>query len=189
MCVVMVITMVETTGDVYAAGEIVGKQLGREDIARAIRADGVATTIGGVLNSFPYTCFAENVGLVRMTGVRSRWVVAAAGVIMIVLGSLPKAAAIVAGIPHPVLGGAALAMFATVAVVGIQTLAKVDFNDQGNAVVVATSLGLAMLCTAQPFVAGAVPEWLSILFGSGITLGALSAIVLNAVFMHAGEGR
>jgi xanthine permease len=189
MCVVMLITMVETTGDVYAAGEIVGKQLGREDIARAIRADGVATTIGGVLNSFPYTCFAENVGLVRMTGVRSRWVVAAAGVIMIVLGSLPKAAAIVAGIPHPVLGGAALAMFATVAVVGIQTLGKVDFNDQGNAVVVATSLGLAMLCTAQPFVAGAVPAWLSILFGSGITLGALSAIVLNAVFMHAGEGR
>ncbi len=108
MCVVMVITMVETTGDVYATGEIVGMPIMRDDIARAIRADGLATTIGGVLNSFPYTCFAENVGLVRMTQVRSRWVVAAAGVIMIVLGSLPKAGAIVAGIPHPVLGGAAL---------------------------------------------------------------------------------
>jgi hypothetical protein len=100
-------------------------------------------------------------------------VVATAGVIMIVLGSLPKAAAIVAGIPHPVLGGAALAMFAAVAVVGIQTLAKVDFNDHRNAVIVGTSLGLAMLCTAQPFVSGAVPPWLSILFGSGITLGAV----------------
>ncbi|MET0280554.1 MAG: nucleobase:cation symporter-2 family protein [Steroidobacteraceae bacterium] len=187
MCVVMLITMVETTGDVYAAGEIVGKPVDREDIARAIRADGLATTLGGVMNSFPYTCFAENVGLVRMTQVRSRWVIAAAGVIMIVLGSLPKAAAIVAGIPHPVLGGAALAMFAAVAVVGIQTLAKVDFNDHGNAVVVGTSLGLAMLCTAQPFVVGAVPPWLSILFGSGITLGALSAILLNALFMHAGR--
>jgi xanthine/uracil permease len=187
MCVVMLITMVETTGDVYAAGEIVGKPVDRDDIARAIRADGLATTLGGVMNSFPYTCFAENVGLVRMTQVRSRWVIAAAGVIMIVLGSLPKAAAIVAGIPHPVLGGAALAMFAAVAVVGIQTLAKVDFNDHGNAVVVGTSLGLAMLCTAQPFVVGAVPPWLSILFGSGITLGALSAIVLNAIFMHGGK--
>jgi uric acid transporter len=187
MCVVMIITMVETTGDVYATGEIVGKPIVRDDIARAIRADGLATTIGGVLNSFPYTCFAENVGLVRMTQVRSRWVVATAGVIMIVLGSLPKAAAIVAGIPHPVLGGAALAMFAAVAVVGIQTLAKVDFNDHRNAVVVGTSLGLAMLCTAQPFVSGAVPPWLSILFGSGITLGALSAILLNALFNHVGK--
>ena len=111
MCVVMLITMVETTGDVYATGEIVRKRIRRDDIARAIRADGLATTLGGVLNSFPYTCFAENVGLVRLTQVRSRWVVAMAGVIMIVLGSLPKAAAIVAGIPHPVLGGAALAMF------------------------------------------------------------------------------
>ena len=122
MIVVMVITMVETTGDVYATGEIVQKRIKGDDIARAIRADGLATTLGGVLNSFPYTCFAENVGLVRLTQIRSRFVVVTAGVIMILLGSIPKAAAIVAGIPSPVLGGAALAMFAAVAVVGIQTL-------------------------------------------------------------------
>ncbi len=73
--------------------------------------------------------------------------------------------------------------------VGIQTLVKVDFNDHQNAVIVGTSLGLAMLCTAQPFVSGAVPAWLSILFGSGITLGALSAIVLNALFNHMGSRR
>ena len=119
MIVVMLITAVETTGDVFATGEIVEKRIVREDIARALRADGLSTMIGGVLNSFPYTCFAENVGLVRLTRIKSRYVVAAAGVIMIILGLLPKAAAIVAGIPHPVLGGAALAMFATVAVVGI----------------------------------------------------------------------
>jgi OHCU decarboxylase len=184
MLIVMVITMVETTGDVYATGEIVHKRIQREDIARAIRADGVATFIGGVLNSFPYTCFAENVGLVRLTQVKSRWVVAAAAVIMIVLGSLPKAAAIVAGIPLPVLGGAALAMFAAVAVVGVQTLAKVDFNNHSNIVIVSTSLGLGMLVTAQPFVADAFPAWAHIIFGSGITLGALSAILLNVVFNH-----
>jgi OHCU decarboxylase len=129
MMIVMIITAVETTGDVFATGEIVDKKIGNEDISRALRADGVATTLGGVLNSFPYTCFTENVGLVRLTQIKSRWVVVSAGVIMIILGSLPKAAAIVAGIPHPVLGGAALVMFATVAVVGLQTLAKVDFND------------------------------------------------------------
>ena len=189
MLVVMLITMVETTGDVYATGEIVGKPIRRDDIARAIRADGVATLLGGVLNSFPYTCFAENVGLVRLTQVKSRWVVAAAGVIMIVLGSLPKAAAIVAGIPHPVLGGAALAMFAAVAVVGVQTLSRCDFNDHRTIVIVGTSVGLGMLVTAQPNVAAAFPKWAEIIFGSGITLGALTAIVLNVVFNHLGTPR
>src|SRR3954466_4008319 len=111
MIVVMLITAVETTGDVFATGEIVDKKVGRKDTAAALRADGLATTIGGVLNSFPYTCFAENVGLVRLTRVKSRYVVAAAGVFMILIGLIPKAGAVVAGIPHPVLGGAALAMF------------------------------------------------------------------------------
>ena len=187
MIVVMLITAVETTGDVFATGEIVEKRIGKDDIARALRADGLATTLGGVLNSFPYTCFAENVGLVRLTRVKSRYVVAAAGAIMILLGLLPKAGAIVAGIPHPVLGGAALAMFATVAVVGIQTLARVDFHDHRNVVIVATSLGLAMYVTAQPDVAKAVPDWAQIIFGSGITLGSLTAILLNLLFHHVGK--
>ncbi|MGY4768858.1 2-oxo-4-hydroxy-4-carboxy-5-ureidoimidazoline decarboxylase [Kribbella sp. CWNU-51] len=187
MVVVMLITAVETTGDVFATGEIVEKRIGKDDIARALRADGLATTIGGVFNSFPYTCFAENVGLVRLTRVRSRWVVAAAGGIMILIGLVPKAGAVVAGIPHPVLGGAALAMFATVAVVGIQTLAKVDFHDHRNVVIVATSLGLAMYVTAQPQVAQAVPGWAEIIFGSGITLGSLTAIGLNILFHHVGK--
>ncbi|MFP5347696.1 MAG: 2-oxo-4-hydroxy-4-carboxy-5-ureidoimidazoline decarboxylase, partial [Actinomycetes bacterium] len=189
MIVVMLITAVETTGDVFATGEIVDKRIVREDIARALRADGLATTLGGILNSFPYTCFAENVGLVRLTQIKSRWVVAAAGVFMIIVGLIPKAGAIVAGIPHNVLGGAALAMFATVAVVGIQTLSRVDFNDHRNVVIVATSLGLALLVTVQPGVAQAVPSWAEIIFGSGITLGSITAIVLNAVFHHMGRGR
>lgn len=189
LIVVMLITAVETTGDVFATGEIVEKRIVREDIARALRADGLSTIIGGVLNSFPYTCFAENVGLVRLTRIKSRYVVATAGLIMIILGLLPKAAAIVAGIPHPVLGGAALAMFATVAVVGFQTLSRVDFHDHRNVVIVSTSVGLAMYVTAEPDVAKAVPEWAQILLGSGITLGSITAIVLNLVFHHIGKGR
>jgi OHCU decarboxylase len=106
---------------------------------------------------------------------------------MILLGLIPKAGAIVAGIPHPVLGGAALAMFATVAVVGFQTLAKVDFNDHRNVVIVATSVGLAMYVTAQPQISQAVPHWAEIIFGSGITLGSLTAIGLNLLFHHVGK--
>jgi OHCU decarboxylase len=189
MIVVMVITAVETTGDVFATGEIVDKRITRQDIARALRADGLATTIGGILNSFPYTCFAENVGLVRLTRIKSRWVVATAGCVMIILGVLPKIAAIVASIPSPVLGGAALAMFATVAVVGIQTLSRVDFHDHRNVVIVGTSIGLAVLVTVQPDVSKTVPEWAQIILGSGITLGSLTAILLNVVFFHLGKGR
>ncbi|HWL97429.1 MAG TPA: 2-oxo-4-hydroxy-4-carboxy-5-ureidoimidazoline decarboxylase [Nocardioidaceae bacterium] len=187
MIVVMLITAVETTGDVFATGEIVDKRIGRNDISRALRADGLATAVGGVLNSFPYTCFAENVGLVRLTRVKSRYVVAAAGVLMILIGLVPKAGAVVAGIPHPVLGGAALAMFATVAVVGIQTLSRVDFHDHRNVIIVGSAVGLAMLVTTQPGVATAVPEWAQVILGSGITLGSISAILLNIVFHHVGR--
>ncbi|MDQ4119730.1 MAG: purine/pyrimidine permease [Actinomycetota bacterium] len=189
MIVVMLITAVETTGDVFATGEIVGKKVGGADVGRALRADGMATTIGGVLNSFPYTCFAENVGLVRLTRVTSRWVVAAAGVIMILIGLVPKAGALVAAVPHPVLGGAALAMFATVAVVGIQTLSRVDFRDHRNVVIVASGLGVALFVTVQPDVADALPGWAQILVGSGITIGSLTVIVLNLVFFHVGRRR
>ena len=189
MIVVMLITAVETTGDVFATGEIVEKRITKDDIAAALRADGLATTLGGVFNSFPYTCFAENVGLVRLTRVRSRYVVVTAGFIMIIIGLIPKAGAIVASIPHPVLGGAALAMFATVAVVGIQTLQRVDFHDHRNVVIVGTSLGLAVYVTVLPTLAEAVPEGVRIIFGSGITLGSLVAILLNFVFHHVGRDR
>ncbi|ALE83332.1 solute carrier family 23 protein [Pseudonocardia sp. HH130629-09] len=189
MIVVMMITAVETTGDVIATGEIVDKKVGSDDVARALRADGAATTLGGVLNSFPYTCFAENVGLVRLTRVSSRWVVAAAGGFMILIGLVPKAGALVAAVPHPVLGGAALAMFATVAVVGIQTLSRVDFRDHRNVVVVGSGLGVALFVTVQPDVAQALPEWAGIVLGSGITAGSVVAIGLNLLFFHTGRRR
>nr|WP_311644773.1 solute carrier family 23 protein [Schaalia odontolytica] len=187
MIIVMAVTAVETTGDVFATGEVVGKRIAPRDIANALRADGLSTLLGGVLNSFPYTCFAQNVGLVRLTRVKSRWVVTAAGVFMIILGLLPKAAAIVAAIPSPVIGGASLAMFANVAVVGIQTLAKVDLRDNRNAVIVSTSIGLALLVTLKPGIVSVMPSWLQIIFGSGVTIGSLTAIILNILFFHIGR--
>lgn len=187
MIIVLLITAVESTGSTIATGEIVGKRVTASDIGNVLRADGVATTIGGIFNSFPYTAFSENVGLVRLTGVKSRWVVAAAGVIMILLGFLPKVAAIVASIPNPVLGGAALTLFATVAVVGIQTLGKVDFTDHRNLIIVTTSLALALWVTTYPDIAKGMPAGIDLIFGSGISIGAVSAILLNIVFFHTGS--
>jgi uric acid transporter len=185
MLVVMLITAVETTGDVYATGQIVEKPISKKDIAAALRADGLATFLGGVMNSFPYTCFAENVGLVRLTRVKSRWVVATAGGIMILLGLLPKAGAIVAAVPSPVLGGAALVMFGTVAAVGIQTLSRVDFNNHRNVIVVAVSIGIAMIPVGTPQVNGTsaffaqLPGNVQTFLNSGITAGSIAAILLN----------
>ncbi|MDK6259308.1 solute carrier family 23 protein [Corynebacterium frankenforstense] len=187
LIIVMIITMVETTGDVFATGEIVGRRTRREDVARAIRADGISTTLGGVLNSFPYTCFAQNVGLVRITGVKSRWVAAAAAGFMIVLGLLPKAGAVVASIPAPVLGAASLMLFANVAWVGMQTIGKADMSDNRNSVIVTTALGLAMLITFRPDVAEVLPAWAQTFFSSGMSTGAITAILLNLLFFHVGN--
>jgi len=192
MIVVMLITAVETTGDVYATGQIVEKPIAKRDIAAALRADGLATFLGGVMNSFPYTCFAENVGLVRLTRVKSRWVVATAGGIMILLGLLPKAGAIVASIPSSVLGGAALVMFGTVAAVGIQTLGRADFTSHRNVIVVAVSIAIAMIPVGLPQVDGtsaflvAMPENVQAFLNSGITTGSIAAILLNLLLNHFG---
>ncbi|USR79295.1 solute carrier family 23 protein [Arcanobacterium pinnipediorum] len=184
MIIVMLITMVETTGDVFATGEIVGKRITSADVAAAIRADGASTTLGGILNSFPYTMFAQNVGLVRLTGIKSRWVAAGAGVLMIIVGLLPKVGALVASIPSPVLGGASLALFANVAWVGLQTIAKSDLGDFRIAAIVTTSLGLAMLVTFRPEVAQVFPQWAQVFFSSGMSIGSITAILLNLVFFH-----
>ncbi|MET9431740.1 nucleobase:cation symporter-2 family protein [Streptomyces sp. NPDC003036] len=182
MVVVMLITMVETTGDVYAIGEIARKKVDSDTVTRALRADGMSTMLGGIFNSFPYVAFAENIGLVRMSRVVSRFVVVAAGVFMILLGLLPKAGSLVAAIPHPVLGGAAISMFGMVAAVGIQILAKVDLREERNAIILAVSLGAAMLpTTVKPFFER-MPDDVRAVLDSGITLGGLTAIVLNLFF-------
>ncbi|ALJ19977.1 solute carrier family 23 protein [Microbacterium sp. No. 7] len=186
---VMMITAVETVGSLYATGDIVGRRIRKDDIAAALRADGLSTVLGGTMGSFPYTCFAENIGLVRVTGVKSRWIVAVAGGFMMVLGLFPKAAALVGMIPEPVLGGAALVLFAAVAVVGIQTLSTVNFNDHRNLIVAGTSIAIGVYVMAFPAVQDAVPEWLQWYFSGGIAAGAFTALLLNVLFFHVGPDR
>ncbi|MFC5751005.1 nucleobase:cation symporter-2 family protein [Actinomadura rugatobispora] len=182
MLLVMMVTVVETVGDSKATGEIVGKEVTPDGITRALRADGLSTFLGGVLNAFPYTCFAQNVGLVRLTGVRSRFVVVTAGIIMMVLGLFPKVAAYVAAIPSDVLGGAAIAMFGMVAVVGMQTLGKADLRQERNALVVAVSIAMAMVPATIPTFGDNMPRDVAAILDSGITLGGLTAIILNLLF-------
>ncbi|MFD8419379.1 nucleobase:cation symporter-2 family protein [Streptomyces sp. NPDC059466] len=184
MLVVALVTMTETTGDLIAVGEMTDRRVEPRTLADGLRADGLSTVLGGVFNTFPYTAFAQNVGLVGMTRVRSRWVVAAAGGILVLLGLLPKLGAVVAAVPAPVLGGAGLVMFGTVAASGLRTLAEVDFKGTDNLTVVAVSVAVGLLPVGVPTVYGKFPDWFQTVMNSGISAGCLTAIVLNLLFNH-----
>lgn len=182
---VMVIIAVESVGQFFAVGEIVERKVEKKHLTRALRADGLATAVAGWLNSFPSTVYSQNIGLLRLTRVKSRWIVASAGVIMMLLGLVPKVGALIASMPSSVLGGATIVLFSTIAVVGVQILVKADLHDQRNTIVVAASVGIGFLPTAFPQFAEQMPgQQLHALFESGIVLGTLSAVLLNLFFHH-----
>ena len=181
MILVILVVMTETTGDIIAVGAIVGRPA--KTITRGLRADGFSTLLGGILNTFPYTAFAQNIGLITLTNVKSRFVVAGSGVILMLLGLFPKMAALVACIPAPVLGGAGIAMFGMVAANGIRVLAKVEYEGEGNynVLIVGISLAMGLLSMAVPEIFKHLTGIWSIIFHSGITIGSLTAIILNAI--------
>ncbi|VVE34093.1 purine permease [Pandoraea iniqua] len=183
LTIVILITFIESTGMFLALGEIVGKPVDEKALVAGLRVDGVATVIGGLFNTFPHTSFSQNIGLVGVTGVKSRWVCAAAGVILLVFGLIPKMSVVVASIPQFVLGGAGVVMFGMVLATGIKILTKVDYNNNRyNLYIVAISIGMAMIPVASNKFFAKMPEQLAPLLHSGILLATLSAVILNAYF-------
>ena len=183
MSLVMIVVMIESTGMFLALGEMTDKTISSADLTRGLRTDGLGTVLGGLFNTFPYTSFSQNVGLVGVTGVKSRFVCVAAGIIMIVLGLLPKMAALVESLPTVVLGGAGLVMFGMVAATGIRILAAVDFkNNRFNLFIVAVSIGVGMVPLVAPNFKQWMPHGLHPLIESGILLSSLAAVGLNVFF-------
>lgn len=182
MLLVMLVVMTEATADTIAIGEITDREIDQDRLGRTLRADGFGTALGGLLNAFPFATFSQNVGLVRFTNIKSRFVVATSGVILVLMGLFPKVGAVIASIPLPVLGGAGLVLFGTVAVVGIQVLSRVDFNDNRNLVIVAVSVGLGLTPEVVEGFYASFPEGAQVVLGSGITAAAVSALLLNVVF-------
>jgi uric acid transporter len=183
MCIVMIVVMIESLGMFLALGEITGRKIDRDALSRGLRADGVGTLLSGFFNTFPYTSFSQNVGLVSVTGVRSRWVTITGGCIMLVLGLIPKLAALVEAVPLVVLGGAGLVMFGMVAATGARILASVDFRtNRFNLFVVAISVGFGLIPLAAPGFFHNLPHDLQPLLESGILLCAVVAVLLNAFF-------
>ena len=183
MTLVMIVVMIESTGMFLALGEMTERKISQDDLTRGLRTDGLGTLIGGLFNTFPYTSFSQNVGLVAVTGVKSRFVCVAGGVILIVLGVLPKMAALVESLPTVVLGGAGLVMFGMVAATGIRILGGVDFKvNRSNAMIVAVSIGIGMVPLVAPNFRQWMPHSIHPLIESGILLSSLTAVLLNLFF-------
>jgi NCS2 family nucleobase:cation symporter-2 len=160
----------------------------RKDIVRGFRADALGAVIGGVFNTFPYTSYSQNVGLIGMTGVRSRFVCASAAGIMLLLGLSPKMAALVEAVPLSVLGGAGLVMFGMIAATGARILAGADLaKSRNNLLIIAVSVSFGLIPVIAPQFFKAMPAALGPLLGSGIVLATFSAVALNLLFNGLGR--
>ena len=188
MFIVILVTLVETSADIFAVGEIVETKVDSKRLGDGLRADMLSSMLAPVVGSFTQSAFAQNVGLVAVTGVKSRYVVATGGLILVLLGLLPIMGRVVATIPMPVLGGAGIVLFGTVAASGIRTLAKVDYHGNMNLIIVATSIGFGTLPIMLPEFYHHFPTWVQTIFHSGISSSAIMAIVLNLMFNYVTVG-
>lgn len=182
MTIVAMVSMVESTGVFLALGEICNRKLTPQDLAHGYRAEGLASIIGGIFNSFPYTTFSQNVGLVELSKVRKTTVIVVCGIMLVVLGLVPKFAALATIIPTSVLGGAMVAMFGMVCAAGIRMLGKADLTDSNTMLIAACSITLGLGVTVTPNLFAQFPSSVRILLESGIVVGALTAVVLNILF-------
>ncbi|WP_338451848.1 nucleobase:cation symporter-2 family protein [Niallia oryzisoli] len=182
MILVALVGLVEATGVYFALGDICEKELKEKDLAKGYRAEGMAIILGGLFNSFPYTTFSQNVGLIQLTGVKEKRVIIVMSFMLMGLGLLPKIGALTTVIPAAVLGGAMIAMFGMVLANGIKMLSKVDFSSQENLLIIACSVGLGMGVTAVPGLFAQMPDSIRILTENGIVAGSLTAIIMNIVF-------
>lgn len=184
MLIVVMVILVETSADILAVGDIIDTRIDSKRLGNGLRADMIASVVAPLFGSFTQSAFAQNVGLVAVTGVKSRYVVATGGLILVTLGLLPIMGRVIAAVPTSVLGGAGIVLFGTVAASGIRTLAKVDYRNNMNLVIVATSIGFGMIPIAMPSFYHHFPAWFETIFHSGISSAAIMAILLNLLFNH-----
>ncbi len=174
------VTTIETVGCLKAIGEVSKVDMDDKRVGAGVLADGIGSMIAGAVGTFPNTSFSQNVGLIPLTKVASKYVAMMAGIILIILGFFPKFAALINIIPSPVLGGVGIVMFGTVAASGIKTLSRVKLNNR-NLLIIATSIGLGVGITFRPDFISQLPEGLKMIFSSGISTGTIVALVLNLI--------
>ena len=182
-----IITSMETIGDISGTTESVGRQPRTEETQGGLVADGVMSAVAGIFNAFPNTSFSQNVGLISFTGVASRSVVGIAGVFLIVLGLVPKVAAVVSAMPNPVLGGAGVVLFGMIISIGLRMIAQGATLTQRNLTIIAVSLVIGVGVEWRSDALAQLPSEAQVLATSGLIMGGVTALVLNAVLPENGD--
>ncbi|MET3697857.1 xanthine permease [Bacillus oleivorans] len=182
MILVALVSLVESTGVYFALSDICEEKITEKDVARGYRAEGLAIVLGAIFNAFPYTTFSQNVGLIQLSGVKTKKVIYLTGAFLVLLGLVPKIGAFTTIIPTPVLGGAMVAMFGMVVAYGIKMLGRVDFAKQENLLIIACSVGMGLGVTVVPDIFAKLPQSVQILTDNGIVAGSVTAILLNIIF-------
>ena len=182
LSIIFVITAIEAYGDITANSLISGEPVEGEVFTRrasgGVVANGVSSLLSGMLNSFPNSIFAQNNGMIQLTGVASRYVGYFISAFLVILGLFPAVSLVFSLMPEPVLGGATLLMFGTVATAGIRIIASQPIGRK-EILVIAVSLALGLSVEMVPNILAGLPDTLRSIFSSGITTGGVSAIVAN----------
>lgn len=189
VCIMFIVTAVETVGDISGITEGgLGREATDKELSGGVVCDGVGSAFASLFGVLPNTSFSQNVGLVAMTRIVNRFAIACGAVFLILAGLFPKLGAIISIMPQSVLGGAAVIMFASIVVSGIQLITREKLTPR-TITIVAVSLGLGFGLGASSTVLKQMPQWLQYVFGgSGIVPAALVAILLNIVLpKDAGE--
>ncbi|HEP2505803.1 TPA: purine permease [Streptococcus pyogenes] len=181
MCIIATVSMVESTGVYLALSDLTNDQLDEKRLRNGYRSEGIAVFLGGLFNTFPYTGFSQNVGLVQISGIKTRRPIYYAAGILVIIGLLPKFGAMAQMIPSPVLGGAMLVLFGMVALQGMQMLNRVDFQkNEYNFIIAAVSISAGLGINGTNLFAS-LPETAQMFLTNGIVIATLTSVVLNLV--------
>ncbi|PSQ12210.1 uracil permease [Halobacteriales archaeon QS_7_68_65] len=187
MAVLYLTTTMETVGHISALTAVEDRSPSVGEFEGGLLADGVMSGIAGVFGAFPNTSFAQNIGVVTFTGIMSRFVVAVAGVVLVVLGFVPKVGAVFATMPNPVLGGATLVMFGMILSNGFKILNDNVAMNRRNMVIIAASIGLGLGVAVRPEALSQLPEQARTFFGEAVVMTALTALLLDNLIPEGGE--
>ena len=181
MIIIALTSMIESTGVYFALADLTGRKLTNQDMAKGYRAEGLAVVLSGLFNTFPYSTFSQNVGVVRLSGVKTKQPIYYAAVILILIGLLPKFGALATIIPTSVLGGAMIVLFGTIGIQGTTILRTVDFGKERNLMIAAISIGVGIGVTVYPQIFQQLPELIRLVIENAVVVTSVLAVFLNIV--------
>lgn len=183
MSIAYLVTIVESSGNFLALGNATQTEITGKHLRGGVLCDGLGSAFAAIMSTTPFSSFAQNIGVISLTGVASRYVVTIMGCLLVLAGIFPWLGALIVSIPTPVLGGAGLMMFAMIIAAGIQMLDKVE-RSKRNGLIIAISIGCGLAVTTRPELLDKLPSFVKEVFGSGITVGSLFALILNLILPH-----